>query len=130
MVSRLYNAGQACTASKRFIVVDDVYDSFSEGFLAAMQSQTPGNPEDPETSFGPLSSPEAVRELQELVEDAVSHGATAVRGADSPNGRGAYFPATVLTDVKPGTRAYDEELFGPVAVLHGGVRSGSNRAGE
>ncbi|MCG2624712.1 NAD-dependent succinate-semialdehyde dehydrogenase [Arthrobacter sp. I2-34] len=115
---RMYNGGQACTASKRFIVVDDVYDEFTRRFLQAMAGQKPGDPTDPATTFGPLASRASVEELQELVDDAVSQGAAATTGGNVPGGRGAFFPATVLTGVKPGMRAYTEELFGPVAVVY------------
>ncbi len=114
---RMFNGGQACTASKRFIVVDDVYEEFTQRFLQAMSEQKPGDPTDPNTTFGPLSSRASVEELQELVDDAVSQGAIATAGSVPSGNTGAFFPATVLTGVKPGMRAYSEELFGPVAVV-------------
>lgn len=114
---RMFNGGQACTASKRFIVVNDVYEEFTHRFLQAMSEQKPGDPTDPNTTFGPLSSRASVEELQELVDDAVSQGAIATTGSVPSGNTGAFFPATVLTGVKPGMRAYSEELFGPVAVV-------------
>lgn len=118
VAGRLYNGGQACTASKRFIIVGDIYDEFLLRYTEAMSKITPGDPTDAKTSFGPLSSRAAVDEITELVQDAVSKGATAVTGGAGPDGAGAYYPATVLTGVTPQMRAYSEEIFGPAAVVY------------
>lgn len=115
---RMYNGGQACTASKRFIVVGDVYDEFLRRYTEAMSGITPGDPTDPKTAYGPLSSSAAADEIAEIVQDATSKGATAVSGGSGPEGSGAYFPATVLTGVTPDMRAYSEEIFGPAAVVY------------
>ncbi|MGY3317345.1 NAD-dependent succinate-semialdehyde dehydrogenase [Arthrobacter sp. TE12232] len=114
---RMYNGGQACTASKRFIIVGDVYDEFLRRYTDAMSRIAPGDPTDAKTTFGPLSSQSAVEEVDELVQDAVAKGATAVTGGAGPDGPGAYYPATVLTGVTPQMRAYSEEIFGPAAVV-------------
>lgn len=116
--NRLFNGGQACTASKRFIVLDEVYDTFLERFVRAMRETEPGDPSDPATRFGPMSSRAAVDELAEQVEDAIAQGATVLTGGRRGGGAGAYYEPTVLTGVTPGMRAYSEELFGPVAVVH------------
>lgn len=115
---RMYNGGQACTASKRFIIVGDIYDEFLRRYTAAMSQISPGDPSDPNTSYGPLSSQAAVDEIAEIVHDATSKGATAVTGESGPDGPGAYYPATVLTGVTPQMRAYSEEVFGPAAVVY------------
>lgn len=114
---RMYNGGQACTASKRFIIVGDIYDEFLKRYTDAMSRITPGDPTDAKTTFGPLSSQSAVEEIDELVQDAVTKGATAYTGGAGPDGPGAYYPATVLTGVTPQMRAYSEEIFGPAAVV-------------
>lgn len=116
--NRMYNAGQACTASKRFIVLEDVHDAFLDRFVEAMRQCEPGDPTDPATGFGPLASHSAVDELAEQVEDAVAKGATLLTGGHRIEGAGAFFEATVLAGVTPDMRAYSEELFGPVAVVH------------
>ncbi|WP_367403266.1 NAD-dependent succinate-semialdehyde dehydrogenase [Kocuria marina] len=118
VVGRLGNGGQACTAAKRFIVLEDVYEEFVDAFTNAMAQALPGDPTDPGTVFGPLSSEAAVEELLEQVQDAVSKGATLRTGGKRPSGAGAFLEATVLTDVTPEMRAHQEELFGPVAVVH------------
>ncbi|EME66857.1 6-oxohexanoate dehydrogenase [Rhodococcus ruber BKS 20-38] len=118
VVGRLGNGGQACTASKRFLVEEPVYDEFVRKFLDGMISWQPSDPTSPETKLGPLSSRSAVDELDELVQDAVSRGAQVLTGGDPRDEKGAYYPPTVLVGVTPDMRAYYEELFGPVAVVH------------
>lgn len=114
---RVANAGQACTASKRFIVVDSVYDEFAQKFIDAMTTIQPGDPSDPSTFLGPLSSPVAAEELGEIVADAVAKGAT-LHGAVARPDQGAFYAPNVLTGVTPEMRAYHEELFGPTAVVY------------
>ncbi|MEV5303110.1 NAD-dependent succinate-semialdehyde dehydrogenase [Amycolatopsis methanolica] len=115
---RLFNGGQACTASKRFIVLADVYAAFLDKFVARMRQWRPGEPADPATRLGPLSSHQVVDDLEEQVADALAKGATLHTGGRRGDGPGAWYEPTVLTDVTPGMRAYSEELFGPVAVVH------------
>lgn len=116
--NRMGNAGQACTASKRFIVLESIYDEFLEKFVATMRDQRPGDPTDPATTFGPLSSRRALDDLARQVDEAVAQGATVATGGRCVDGPGAFYEATVLTDVTPDMRAYREELFGPVAVVY------------
>ncbi|WP_067858359.1 NAD-dependent succinate-semialdehyde dehydrogenase [Nocardia shimofusensis] len=116
--NRMGNAGQACTASKRFIVLDEIYDEFLDAFVSAMRDQRPGDPTDPATTFGPLSSRRARDDLARQVDEAVAQGATVATGGRPVEGPGAYYEATVLTDVTPDMRVYREELFGPVAVVY------------
>ena len=115
---RMGNAGQACTASKRFIVVASVYDRFLDTFAEAVRALTVGDPTDDGASFGPLSSEEAARTVIAQVDDAIAKGATVVTGGGRPAREGAFVEPTVLTGVTPGMRAYREEIFGPVAVVH------------
>ena len=116
--ARMENAGQACNAAKRFIVADRLYDEFVEQFTAAMAAQTTGDPFDPSTSYGPLSSEAAAVGLMAQVQDAVDKGAKVHTGGGRPPGPGAFVEATVLTDVTAQMRAFREELFGPVAVVY------------
>jgi succinate-semialdehyde dehydrogenase / glutarate-semialdehyde dehydrogenase len=118
VVGRMENGGQACNAAKRFLVADHLYDEFVEQFTAAMAAQITGDPFDPKTSYGPLSSEAAAAGLLAQVQDAIDKGATVRTGGRRPAGPGAFFEATVLTDVTPDMRAFREELFGPVAVVH------------
>ncbi len=118
VVGRMGNAGQACNAAKRMIVVDELYDDFVEHFTAAMAGLTPGDPTDPASDFGPLSSEGAVETLIAQIEDAVDKGATLTTGGKRVEGPGSFVEATVLTGVTPEMRAYKEELFGPAAVIY------------
>jgi len=118
VVGRMSNAGQACTASKRFIVVEEVFDTFVHRFTEAVRDYPVGDPTDPETRLGPLSSEDTRSDLATLVDEAVEKGARVLVGGAPLDGDGAYYPATVLTDVTPQMRAYYEELFGPVAVVY------------
>ena len=118
VVGRMGNAGQACNAAKRLIVVDGVYEEFVEAFTNVMASLKPGDPFDEASDFGPLSSDRAAQGLVEQIDDAVQKGATLRTGGHRVEGPGAFVEATVLTDVTPGMRAYSEELFGPAAVIY------------
>src|SRR5580704_5379198 len=116
--ARMENGGQACNASKRMIVADAVYDDFMREFTAAMSTYVTGDPTDPSTSYGPLSSEQAARNLMAQIDDAVSKGATVHLGGHRIDGPGAFVEPTVLSGVTPDMRAYREELFGPAAVVY------------
>ncbi len=118
VTARVQNNGQACIASKRFIVVAERAEEFIRRFSAAMAEVPVGDPMDPETVMGPLVSASQRELLAAQVSESVAAGATIA--AQSGDGRqsGYYFPATVLLDVPAGSRAAREELFGPVAVVH------------
>jgi succinate-semialdehyde dehydrogenase/glutarate-semialdehyde dehydrogenase len=118
VAGRMGNAGQACTAAKRMIVVGDLYDEFVDQFTAAMSSLKPGDPTDAASDFGPLSSELAAQRLMEQIDDAVDKGATVRTGGKRLDRPGAFVEPTVLTDVTPDMRAYHEELFGPAAVVY------------
>ncbi|WP_222266341.1 NAD-dependent succinate-semialdehyde dehydrogenase [Modestobacter marinus] len=117
-MGRMANTGQACIAAKRFIVLDEVYDQVVGGLQQAFSGFTPGDPADPSTTLGPLSSERAAQELVAQVQDAVDKGATVLAGGGRPDRPGAFVEATLLADVTPDMRAYSEELFGPAAVVH------------
>lgn len=115
---RYGNAGQACNAAKRIIVLADQYEEFTEKFAAAAKAVTPGDPADPQTFMGPLSSAQAVTNLAAQIEDAVQQGATVLAGGKRLDREGSWYEPTVLTGVGPGMRAFQEELFGPAAVIY------------
>ncbi|MFD9330350.1 NAD-dependent succinate-semialdehyde dehydrogenase [Streptomyces sp. NPDC060065] len=118
VAARMENAGQSCNAAKRIIVADTVYDDFAREFTTAMGTLVTGDPLDPDTAFGPLSSEAAAQALVAQIDDAVSKGATLLTGGHRVEGPGAFVEPTVLADVTPDMRAYHEELFGPAAVLY------------
>ena len=115
---RLANSGQSCVAAKRFIVMADLYDEFVSRLARTFAALRLGDPADPATALGPLSSERAAIDLIGQVRDAVDKGATVVTGGGRPEHKGAFVDATVLTGVRPGMRAYSEELFGPVAAVY------------
>ncbi|MDF2506189.1 MAG: NAD-dependent succinate-semialdehyde dehydrogenase [Microbacterium sp.] len=117
VTGRYANGGQACTASKRFIVVEPVYEEFTRKFIAAVSAIAAGDPMDPTTFLGPLSSAAAGDELDEIVRDAVDRGAT-LHSAPGARRSGAFYPPSVLTEVTSDMRAFEEELFGPTAVVY------------
>ncbi|MCW2701624.1 MAG: ssdA [Blastococcus sp.] len=117
-MGRMQNTGQACTASKRLIVTEELYEPFVEGLKQAFSTFSPGDPADPSTSLAPLSSERAAQDLHAQIQDAVDKGATVVAGGGRPDHAGAFVEATILTDVTPEMRAFREELFGPAAVVY------------
>jgi succinate-semialdehyde dehydrogenase/glutarate-semialdehyde dehydrogenase len=117
-MARMANTGQACIAAKRIIVLDEVYDDVVAGLQQAFSTFTPGDPADPSTTLGPLSTERAAQDLAAQIQDAVDKGATVLAGGGRPDHDGAFVHATLLTDVTPEMRAYREELFGPAAVVY------------
>lgn len=115
--SRLINAGQSCICSKRFIIADTIYESFKAEFLRLMEEATYGDPLDAQTTIGPLARVDLRDVLHQQVEESRRMGAKVLLGGMIPEGKGAFYPPTVLENVVPGMPAYHEELFGPVGVL-------------
>ncbi len=115
---RMGNSGQACTASKRFIVVEALADRFLEKFQTAMQGFEAGDPMDRKTTLAPLSSAQALETLLGQVDEAVAHGARIVMGGQRIEGQsGAFMQPTILTDIEAANPTYKQEFFGPVALF-------------
>ncbi len=114
---RLGNAGQMCTAAKRFIVQRGVAEAFTDAFVGAMQGAPMGDPMDPQTLVGPLASREGLEGLSRQVDEAVAQGATVLTGGKRAERTGFFYEPTVLTNVTSENTAYYEEFFGPVAQL-------------
>ena len=114
---RMVNGGQACNASKRFVVMEDIYEEFVEKFTGALAGIEPGDPTDPKTFLGPLSSKAAADHLDSQVKAAVAGGAVLRTGGSKTADGSAYFQPTVLTDVTPEMDVFHQELFGPVAMV-------------
>jgi succinate-semialdehyde dehydrogenase/glutarate-semialdehyde dehydrogenase len=115
--SRMINSGQSCIAAKRFIVVEPVADDFITRLVENMSSFLMGDPMDEETRIGPMARIDLRDELHGQVRESIEKGAGCLLGGEIPEGKGAYYPPTVLTGVEPGMPAYDDELFGPVAAV-------------
>lgn len=114
---RIYNNGQTCVNAKRFIVTENHYDAFLERFVDRMKDMKLGDPSRPDTELGPMSRAELRDQLAEQVRESVAKGAKIECGGEVPDQPGAFYPATVLSNVQPGQPAYDDELFGPVAAI-------------
>ena len=115
--SRLINGGQSCIAAKRFIVVKEVRKNFEDKFVAKMKSKKMGNPLEEGVDVGPQARVDLRNALHRQVVISIEKGARLLLGGTIPDHKGAYYEPTVLTDVKKGMPAYDEELFGPVAAI-------------
>ena len=115
--SRIINSGQSCIAAKRFVVVEAVLEEFTSLFLKKMESKVMGNPLDELTEIGPQARIDLRSELHQQVNESINMGAKCLLGAFIPEGNNAFYPPTVLTGVKKGMPAYDQELFGPVAAI-------------
>jgi succinate-semialdehyde dehydrogenase/glutarate-semialdehyde dehydrogenase len=115
--ARMVNAGQSCIAGKRFVVLESVRTAFEAAFVEAMRSYAMGDPNDSATRLGPLQSVKARDELAAQVAGSVTRGARLLLGGEVPARPGAWYPATVLTNVTAGQPAHDEEVFGPVAAI-------------
>ncbi|WP_405606268.1 NAD-dependent succinate-semialdehyde dehydrogenase [Polaribacter sp. Asnod1-A03] len=112
---RLQNNGQTCIAAKRFIVLEDIYDDFLTLFTKKMKEAKMGIPTDEDSYYGPMARIDLRDEIHEQVEKTIEQGGKLILGGQIPDRKGAYYPATILADLKPGMTAFDEELFGPVA---------------
>jgi succinate-semialdehyde dehydrogenase / glutarate-semialdehyde dehydrogenase len=113
--SRMINSGQSCIAAKRFIVVDKVHDEFLAKFTEQMRTFTPADPMKEDTRLGPMARVDLRDELHGQVQASLKAGAKLEVGGEVPDQPGAWYPATVLSNVKPGMAAHDDELFGPAA---------------
>jgi succinate-semialdehyde dehydrogenase/glutarate-semialdehyde dehydrogenase len=115
--ARVVNNGQSCIAAKRFFVAEAVAKEFTERFVTGMQKLQIGDPMLPTTDIGPLATPQIAADLEKQVSDLVEGGARVLTGGKRITGPGNFFEPTVITDIKTGTPAYYDELFGPVAML-------------
>ena len=115
--ARMVNGGQSCIAGKRFIVLRSVLAQFEQALVEAMRGYPMGDPAREGARLGPMVSVHARDEIHEQVEQSIAKGAKLLLGGEVPDRPGAWYPATVLTDVRPGQPAHDEEVFGPVAAI-------------
>jgi succinate-semialdehyde dehydrogenase/glutarate-semialdehyde dehydrogenase len=117
--ARMNNTGQSCVAAKRFIVVGkERGKTFLEGLTARMGALKVGDPNDPATTLGPVSSENAMKSLLRQIEAAKKGGARIVLGGGRVKRPGFYVEATILTDIAKDNPIYTQELFGPVASFY------------
>ena len=117
VISRFMNAGQSCIAAKRFIVVNSIADEFLQQFKTTTEALKTGDPMDAATTLAPLARSDLRDELHQQVTDSIAAGARMVTGCEPVAGPGAFYQPSILADIKPGMRAYEEEFFGPVALV-------------
>ena len=117
MVAKMRNGGEACTSANRFLVQDSIVDEFAKRLAERMGSMVVARGLEDDSQAGPLIDDVAVASVKELVDDAVGWGAKLLCGGGPIDGPGHFFAPTVLTDVSPGARISNEEIFGPVAPI-------------
>jgi len=115
--ARMVNGGQSCIAGKRFIVVRHVLEQFEAALTNAMRAYDMGDPAKAGTKLGPIQSVKARDDIHGQVNESIRKGARLLLGGKIPDRPGAWYPATVLTNVLPGQPAHDDEVFGPVAAI-------------
>jgi succinate-semialdehyde dehydrogenase/glutarate-semialdehyde dehydrogenase len=115
--ARMVNGGQSCIAGKRFVVLRSILEPFEQALVEEMRGFAIGDPAREGTLLGPMQSVEARDHIHRQVTDSIAKGARLLLGGTVPDRPGAWYPATVLADVRPGQPAHDEEVFGPVAAI-------------
>jgi succinate-semialdehyde dehydrogenase/glutarate-semialdehyde dehydrogenase len=125
VTARFQNCGQSCIAAKRFIVLPEIYEDFVAAFTEAAAGLVPADPLADDTRIGPMAREDLRDELHRQVADAVGKGARPLLGCQRPDGPGAWYPPSIVADPHPGMKAWDEEVFGPVALV---IRAGNDEA--
>jgi succinate-semialdehyde dehydrogenase/glutarate-semialdehyde dehydrogenase len=115
--ARMQNNGQSCIAAKRFIVERPVLDAFTTRLMETVEALTVGDPTVQATDVGPMARRDLRDDVHDQVERAIGEGAVAAVGGHTLDRDGCYYAPTVLTHVEPGTVAFEEEIFGPVASI-------------
>jgi succinate-semialdehyde dehydrogenase/glutarate-semialdehyde dehydrogenase len=113
--ARLQNCGQSCIAAKRFVIEESVYDRFLELFTAEFKNYIPDDPTKPDVAIGPIATYSGLEEVDKQVVSSVEKGANVLIGGSRIEKPGYFYTPTILTGVKSGMPAYNEEIFGPVA---------------
>ncbi|MDD2871717.1 MAG: aldehyde dehydrogenase family protein [Candidatus Gracilibacteria bacterium] len=115
--ARLGNCGQKCNSAKRFIVLEKYYEDFCDRFTKKMQEVKVGDPMDDKNTMGPLAKTSLIDEIEKQISDSIEKGAILLTGGKATHREKNLFPPTVLKDVVPGMKVFDEEVFGPVAPI-------------
>jgi len=115
VTGRMLNTGQSCIAAKRFILEKGISDEFTQQYIARLDELKYGNPMELDTDFGTLARKDLAEEIFEQVKESLKKGAKIVHGKLPELIDSAFFPPIILSELKPGMPAYDEEIFGPVA---------------
>lgn len=114
---RLRNAGQACNSPKRLFVHESIYSEYLELIKERLSITKMGDPFKLDTEIGPISTEKGIIEVESQVSDSIHKGAVLEMGGKRLAGEGYFFEPTILSNVAPGMRVFDEEVFGPVIVI-------------
>jgi succinate-semialdehyde dehydrogenase/glutarate-semialdehyde dehydrogenase len=117
VTSRMLNGGQSCIAAKRFIIENEVYEAFCDRLERALKALTLGDPMNNGTDVGPLARPDLVDTIHEQVIATTAIGGSLILGGKKSERGPCFYPVTLVADVRPGMRLFDEETFGPVAAV-------------
>ena len=115
--ARIINNGESCIAAKRFIVVDKIADEFEKRFVARAGELKIGDPTDQGNDIGPMAREDLLNDLHKQVQQSLEKGAKLLLGGNRVDKKGYYYPVTVLSNIKKGMEAYEQETFGPVAAI-------------
>ncbi len=115
--ARTQNSGQSCIAGKRFLIADSIYDEFVREFVERMRALKVGDPMEEGTEIGPLATPSIREGVDEQVRQSIAAGAKLLAGGEPLEGKGNFYPPTVLAEIPEKAPAFREEVFGPVALL-------------
>ena len=114
---RMNNTGQCCVAAKRFILHEEIADTFLDRFKKELEKLVPGDPMDPKTTLGPLCTEGALDLVQKQIKTAVDAGAKVLLGGKRLDRPGYFLEPTILTNITPENPAYRQEFFAPVALI-------------
>jgi succinate-semialdehyde dehydrogenase / glutarate-semialdehyde dehydrogenase len=117
VTARVLSNGQSCIAAKRFIVHEAIYDRFAAALCEGLRALRVGDPMREDTDVGPLAADRGRHHLVTQVERSVAAGARVLLGATALPGPGYWFAPGALDEIPPSAPAYQEEIFGPVALL-------------
>lgn len=117
VTARMLNNGQSCIAAKRFILAEAIADQFEQGLVEKFQALKIGDPMAEDTDVGPLATPDILQDIDNQVKASVEKGAKVLIGGQPLAQAGNFYPPTILSDIPPGTPPYEEEFFGPVALM-------------
>ncbi|MDY7020854.1 MAG: NAD-dependent succinate-semialdehyde dehydrogenase [Cyanobacteriota bacterium] len=117
VTARMLNNGQSCIAAKRFILAEAIADKFEQALVEKFQALKVGDPMGEDTDVGPLATPDILQDIEKQVKASIEKGAKVLIGGQPLEQPGNYYPPTILSDIPPGTPPYEEEFFGPVALM-------------
>jgi succinate-semialdehyde dehydrogenase/glutarate-semialdehyde dehydrogenase len=117
MLAKMRNVGEACTAANRFLIAEPVAEQFAARLAQRIGAQRVGRGTEPDAQVGPLIDRAAREKVDELVQDAVGHGAKVLTGGRPVQGQGFFYEPTVISQIPPQARVMREEIFGPVAPI-------------